>query len=1279
MIRCGIPCSKMDPARRSVLLKLSSARCSSVRFNQQTSAQSDELFDSTPQTETATMPRQMGGGGVNRAFKSMDFYLLKNKNAVRQDIKESLARIEEEGSEARAFRVIKSCGGSWFDVGRDTKNNVLTRFMDSYLAKNKISPTIGNRLLLSYTENKKDFDSKILLKSFLDAGVRPNNETYCAIIQLEIARGNFQSGLDVYKFCQDQNLHLTPSAILSLITGSVARKRSDLTSEFELAFDSKFKDLEGSDMLKSLAVHLGYAESGSLEELGGFMEKYGSGTSTESKTELLKAFCFLYKALAERQSVDSVAQCKAFLEQIKPNITPAMPLADKIIGVTSAHLYSNQLVETSLELKKSIPHGSVKLWSRVSDLLLVSSVIVNNKDPVVMLASKLRGFKDAQVLETPLITLIHQALREEGMISEVATIMSSFLENPEVEPKPHFYFPFFIKGPVNSLPSVAHVKAFCECLEQEPEKHFKFTAETLANILKTQPVVFEHLIGMQKELRAYPRFNCIMVELLVMRGRYVEAAKICESLSGLPEVLALKLSDSLIIEVSNGDYRVAEFGKIFGKCYHSLSGEKRQVVMEKLLARLKDGSYNRGNLNGLHHFFHCLSQEKCFVDNTPILYKLKQNSFNLVDGAYQKLFSPDAFLQQGVFTRNVLELSDDERREMLQKLTSDDAMDLPLNQKTDKIIILEASLGNYGPLETYLADIGNSEESQQENRRTLLVSDGRTDTLLEILFKAEKTELAMEVLKHSKRLSHDIFDPHCSFFAFLKTRSQLESVQNFVVSSVGNNSLRRVAAAFARHLLESQEKDLLQDFAEKCIAEGPFVYPMYIFFNSICETESLEKCKEVFDEFHEKAGGGLLRQPMITACVRYSTNPLSKEILTEVLKTNGSKSENEKSAGDVLLAYLQAGKVDKAKSFAKNRLVAMQELNLQQIIAKKSPELILALTEVDGKIYSPNSNSMSIGNYVFNQMKLDWNTTFDEKSRMEHEEFCRSVVETLVKEQYPLDKLAFLRFHELANLVGVNVPVHYSRHYMSNYRYKLWSSIINGNLEGALEAIRLSYGKISAHSKQILELLDMADKDRSFNENDENFLNFIAFNRSRIEQGSPGYFVSKLTSMMTGISDYIVLDSYRALLKAFASSGLNRSHRSLLVYSTFQVKPVAPFSCSLPFYLTYNREKEDFAVFAIRNLVQQRGTNIGLLVLSTLRSMDAEKIHASAESVTKAAYMMEKELLGHLSHEEIEDKVQKFSRSSNESFSAEADAAEHDDFDSDSVPAAVTESEQLTL
>ena len=1238
MIRCAGNSSKIGQSVWGWLLKPSAARNCAVMFNQRMSVSAEEeIFGEILPTKllsssTASSVSRQIGTGVPYLFKSMDFVNLKNKRNVKEEIRETLNNTNEKLNEQKAVKVIKSCGGAWFDVGMEAKNNVLTRFMDAYLSKNQITSRIGNRLLLSYAENKKDFDSKLLLKSFLDAGVRPNNETYCAIIQLEVARGNFQSALDVYKFCTDQNLDLLPSAALSLLSGSVIKERPDLTTEFERVFDSLDRNFEYGRLSKSLAAAIGHAEKGAIAELESFLANAGMESSFDYKIEFLKAFCFVYKSLAERKSNDSAAQCRQFLEQMKPNISPELFLVDKILGVTCSHLYANKCVEASLELKKSIPQGVPQLWSKISDELFTSSILANDKDPVVMLVSKFRGFKESQILDRPLTTLIGQSIRDEDKISEISTMMSSFLENPEVEVKPHFYFPFFI-NPGESLPVVSRVKAFCECLEEESYAHFRFTAEGFERILRSQPLMIEHLLSMQSDLIRYPKYNCVLVEVLLKKQRFAEAAVICENMTELPKTLALKLISFLLDEISHGDFAVVPIAKVFGKCYHSLSENDRQQIMENLVADFNAGSISRSKLNGAVNLFSGLRDENCFMNASQFLTTHRPRDLVRIDGAYQALFHPEDFLRATVFTRNVLNLSEEKRKEMLQQLTSESFADseignIPEHQKQDKIIILNASLGNFEPLESYFASRG---EEGPQNGKTLMASDGRTDLLLEILLEADKTLLALEVLKNSRRFNQVSMDSHKSFFPLFKTKSQLEALQA-AIFSFDEKRLAGIAGNFTNHLLALNEKDLLKSFAERCMTEMSFSYPLYIYFRDVCETESLETCKEIYDMYHQKFMHNLLRQPMVTACVRFSSSPLSKEILTDILRTNGSNKENEFSAGDVLLAYLQAGKYEKAKEFAKNRVVSMLELHVQQTVRHGDYQSTSLLAKANGNCVADDGSFTSIANFVFNEMKLEWNKATGEEMKLKQQEFCKTVTQTLIDEKYPISRNAFVKLHEVANWVGVNVPSEYSRRYIENFKFKLWLSVNDGNVSDAMKAIESARGKIVSHSKEIAALVDLIEDERPFNMNENYFLDFLTFNRTRMERGSPKYVCNKLLKDHEWHEE-----TFQFLLRAFAVSDLNQIHRSLLMGTSRLSNPAAPFSYTLPFYLTYN--SDNFASYAVRNFVQTRSVRNGILVLYRLHRMDPSVVDASAEALSSAISLVETELLKYLSNDEIESQL----------------------------------------
>ncbi|XP_075244367.1 uncharacterized protein LOC142338475 [Convolutriloba macropyga] len=1161
---------------------------------------------------------------ISNTFGNINFVDRKSKSEVKNDIAMSLANPDDL---RLASKAIRSCGGRWYDTNKVYKSNVLSRFMQTYLAKSKLSLGLGNAMLISYAENNKDFDSKSLLKSFMESEIQPSETTYSAIIRLEIARGNFQSAVEVFNFCKDQSLNVNNAGLLSLLMGSITNNNMELAAlaESVLTEDDRYP------VLASLAKALGHSKNNNLH---GIEESLASTAlnpeaSLDEKVAMVQAGCLVYQNLVESKSSRKVTS--DFLDMFANWDLSSNPVYDTNLGLTSAHLYANGFVEESFELKKSIPDDSPLLYGvKSSDTALMGAMINNNQDSVGTLMSTA---KEAASIKKPMSVWFQLDSDYGHKASDVASVMEQYLENPDIgEVRPQFYFPFMVKTSKANPPAADILTAFHKCLNNQSDDVAVFSIHDLEQILVTNVHLLEHLLA-SDEVSSYPKSQCAVIRALIFQSRFYEAVQVAEK-THLDQNLATDLAELLVPLISRIYYPSVDVATLLVKTFEALSESSKMFYINRLFVYLAGTATTMPKVIRNAAVARYLNDKNIMVDEMPDGMQLPLTD----DKIYARVFGdivnvlqkPEVMLKPGKFSTNIDKLNEGEIEDMISKLSDGSCEITDENEKAAKRIILNAKLKRFEELDALLE--GDQIKDVCKMHSTLCL-------LLDSLLDSDSFARAFSIMKQI-RYGNDL-DAYVRFLLRMQTEDDVELFlnepwENFVSATNIGLTLGRLREILSPEKYRGALERLLDSRFQAYAAPALLEFEVKEFYEG---KKTFEDVKATWERLSGQSSAANMRVFMIAACLKAPESELSKSCLKELLKTDGTQEKVEIISGDIIFANLHNGQYDQALELAANKISRLKRTGFNRLLRhSKDVELLRTLFKINGRVMPPldgdeksTSTPLSIPTALCYHLK-----NFYSNGSADDRVFVREVVEKVVSEDKPkIPTFAFPQLERLARLIGVKVPDDYQQRYAMHADTAVQNYVNKGDLEGAVNFIAKTNGDFECSALTLEALLRLSNLLNPEVITKKTMLQLLAKNANKLSSG-------RIVRDLVINQNWSPLQ-FESLVRVASASDSRDVYRKLLTASGFSFRRSLYFPRALVGYCSAYSQDMPYMRRQVATHVDKVGLNGAVFDLVVCTRIDPSKVNATEETHQKVLAMIMKELQKRSSSVEIETMLEDLS------------------------------------
>ena len=977
------------------------------------SGESEELF---PAIDESSQPTNTRGriGLTSSNFGSINFLERKNKAQVKRDIALALATPDKP---YLARDAIKACGGRWFDTNKAYKSNVLSRFMQTYLTKSQLTPTLGNAMLVSYAENSKDFDSKSLLKSYLDAKIQPNARTYSAIMRMEIARGNYQSAIDVFNFCKEQSLEISDSGLLALISGSVANKNWEILAEAQ----ARLNDTEDTTFLKQLALALGYSKDGDLKGIEDSLLSMSLNDSSalDEKVAMIQACCLVYASLVESNATDAVTS--KFLDQFAALRLESIPVYDGNLGLTSAYLYANGFGDASFKLKRAIPENSaLPSGVRFSDYNLMGAMVANSKEPADVM---IKNVSESNIFEKPIENWLKTDVIYGHKLEDVTGVMKLYLQKPEIgEIRPQFFFPFLVNTSQAKPPEDEMIKGFNVALQNESEEIALHSLEAFHQILITNADLL-NLILKNKSCEAFPRSQVAIIRALLHQGRFFEASQLTEGIS-FDESLSKYLLDKAVPMLMQIDFSSVDLSKVLIKCLKSISNKETcSSYIRKIFNYLTSATATGRNSYQQSVVAKHLAKNDCLFDYIPSDFSMpvitsEQVFAKLINDIFNVMLRPHAMLNPNQFSSNLVQLSSQELEELLAKMDSSECKIELEAEKEAKKMILNATLGRFEEFDALMS-------KEDEAIRNVFAKYSVVNLMMDTLLRAESFPRAYAMAKKLNYLN--VFQVTSNVFQGMKTEDDVELLLSEPLDGyfVDPTSLGLAIGRVREILPPEKMKNALERLLDTKFKYHASAGLMEVYLDDLLQGKmNFEDLKEFYLKASDNGTADNMKIYMVAACLNHPDNESSKAMLKDLLKTDGTTNDAELLAGEILLGYMMIGQQEKALEMSANKAVRFSRASLAKLLRKKDVNVYKSLFGIEGRVIVPESaitKDAKLPSLVGTAMCNLLHRLFSNGSEQERQ-FVKEVVQKVVADKTRMQGLAFQRLERLARTVGVEVP-----------------------------------------------------------------------------------------------------------------------------------------------------------------------------------------------------------------------------------------------------------------
>merc|ERR1719499_572023 len=247
--------------------------------------------------------------------------------------------------------------------------------------------------------------------------------------------------------------------------------------------------------------------------------------------------------------------------------------------------------------------------------------------------------------------------------------------------------------------------------------------------------------------------------------------------------------------------------------------------------------------------------------------------------------------------------------------------------------------------------------------------------------------------------------------------------------------------------------------------------------------KTFEELKSTYNQLVEK---GMDRNVgkifLIAACLREPNNPSAKDLLKDLIHSDGTTEQSEFRNGEIILACLENGDYRGALEIGANKLSRFTQKDFLRIISSKQDvDLFSALFRIAGRVVNlgakdglTRAKPVAVPTKLCLYLKDLYSTGSDEERQFVVDVFKRVVTED--KPRVPM--FAFPLIEQLATLTGAKVPEDYGQRFSMHSEAALKSLVSEGDLTKVMDFIAKSEGEVDCSVQtleSIVKLINLVD------------------------------------------------------------------------------------------------------------------------------------------------------------------------------------------------------------